>query len=107
MIEITIGDDIRFSVTLTKDNVPVPIDSGATIRAVLKHDNASISPLVTLSNAATGADWSNGVVIVEFTSAESATIKEVSHPLLEIEVDDSGLSTWHCGNVEIVPGIIS
>lgn len=93
----TTGDDLEIPVTIKKDGNPVSIDTGATIKAafVSKDGRELISPVVTCSSTATGADWPNGIVIVSMGSSDSSKIKVPKNGLaqLEVEIDDNVNST--------------
>ena len=101
MSVIVTGDDVALPVTLKKDGATFTIDVGATVQAsiVLADRSATLIAAVTCSNAATGADWANSLVIVEFSSAETGAVTDYVPALVEIQVDDSGKLTWFVGVV--------
>lgn len=108
MSVIVTGDDVALSVTLKKDGVVFNIDTGATVKAALisKDRNTILIPEVTCLSNATGADWPNSLVIVPFTSTETAAITVFESALLEIQVDDGGKLTWFV-SLEIIKGNIA
>lgn len=93
---IVTGDDVSLSVTLKKDNSTFTINPAATVEASLvsqDHNTVVLAP-VTVSNSATGADWANSLVVIEFTSTETNSITTYGELILEIQVDDSGKTTF-------------
>jgi len=107
MSVIVTGDDVALPTTLKKDGVTFNIDAGATVKAsLISVDRAAvyIAP-VTLNNAATGADWSNSLLIIEFPSASTELITDYQPALIEIQVDDGGKLTWFV-SVDIEKGTI-
>lgn len=108
IIEIVTGDDVALSVTLKKDNSTFDIDSSATIHAAIVSETRSqlLLDAVVQSNSASGADWDNSLVIIEFSSTETSNITTAGRALLEIQVDDNGKQTWFV-SVRIVKGNIA
>lgn len=105
---ITTGDDVALPVQLKKNNASFVINAGATIKAAVINSDGTrvLSEVVTLNNLATGADLANSLVVAEFTSAQTAAIKEYGSAILEIQVDDSGKLTWTTA-ITVVKGNIS
>ena len=93
---IVTGDDADLPVTLSKDGVTFTIDPGATVQAAVVSTDRETTLLaaVTCDNGATGADWANSLVVVEFPSADTGALTEETPALLEIQVDDNGKKTW-------------
>ena len=108
MTQIVTGDDVALPVTLKKDGAVFAIDAGATVQAALVSLDRStvLAGPVTCSNVATGADWANSLVMVEFNSATSGAITAYGKALLEIQVNDSGKLTWFV-TVDIEKGTIA
>lgn len=110
--QIVTGDNVALSVTLKKNNATFVIDSGATVKASLVSFNHSTSYTleITQSAAATGADWANSLVIVEFAPGDTSAITYQGKAYLEIQVDDtvqtSGKLTFFA-EVVIVTGTIT
>lgn len=96
MSVIVTGDDVALPVTLKKDGVTFSINAGATVQASLVSiDRSSVlAGPVVCSNVAVGADWDNSLVIVAFSSEETASIIDYGSASLEIQVDDGGKLTW-------------
>ena len=106
MLKIVTGDDVSIKVQLQKDEVTFVIDSGATVRAgVVKDGVIIIGPAPCLSDAA-GADWNTSLVVVSFSSAETAAATDYGKSHLEIEVDDGGKLTWFVF-VNVIQGFIT
>lgn len=102
---IVTGDDVAMSVTLYKNSATFEIDAGATVSArfVLAEHTGVLTDAIAQVSTATGADWANSLVMVEFSSAVTGAIKQQGEALVEIQVDDSGKRTWFVA-VEIVRG---
>lgn len=104
---IVTGDDVALSVTLKKGGATFLINGTATVQASLvslDHQTTYAGP-VAQSNAASGADWANSLVVVELASANTSSITYQGKALLEIQVDDSGKTTFFA-SVIIVLGTI-
>lgn len=104
MLTIYTGDDVSLAVTLKRNGSAFVIDPGATVRAALIQD-ATITGPVVCQPTATGADWSQSVVVVEIPSATSANAP-VGSNALEIEVDDDGKTTFVVERVYVKAGAI-
>ena len=109
MSEMTLvtGDDVSISVTLKRNGATFTIDPAATVKAsIIKSDHVTILlAAIEQSEAATGADWANSLVIVSFTSTETLSIDHTGEAILEIQVDDSGKTTFFAV-INIVSGTI-
>lgn len=106
---LTTGDDTIIPAQLTRDLINEAIDSGATVQAsVVSKDkrNILIAP-VSVSNAQVGSVWATGLVVVAFTSAQTAAIptSKLGSAYLEIQVDDGGITTWFT-SIKLVQGTI-
>ena len=104
---IVTGDDVSLSVTLKKGGATFSIDVGATVQASLvslDHQTVYAGPIAQ-SNVTPGADWANSLVVVELASATTSPITYQGKALLEIQVDDSGKTTFFA-SVIIVLGTI-
>ena len=108
--EIVTGDGIDLAVTLKKNSATFAIASNspaATVTAAIisgDHSTQYIAGTVQ-SSGATGADWDNSLVIVAFTAAQTAKITYTGNALLEVQVDDSGKTTFF-GTIKIIKGTI-
>ena len=90
------GDDISLSATLRVDNATFAIDTGATVEASIvdpTHKTVLAGP-VAQNSATPGADWANSLVIVTFSSTDTASITHQGKAILEIQVNDNGKRTW-------------
>lgn len=92
MSELTTGDDARIPATVVKNKINVPIDLASTVKASITtvDKQAILIPAVTQSDAAVGADWANGLVVVEFSSVLTDAIPDanIGQNSLEVQVDD-------------------
>lgn len=92
---VVIGDTIKLRVPLTLDGVAFEIPSGATVRAAFRRKDLLVGGPWNCSSGATGADWPNGILIVEISIAQSALLSKATRVQLEVEVDDGGeKQTW-------------
>lgn len=94
--ELTIGDDISLSVQLRKDSATFNINTTSIVEAqiVANDRNSVLSAKTTMTSTATGADWANSLVVVEFASSATSNITTFGPAILELQVDDSGKTTW-------------
>lgn len=105
---IVTGDNVSLQVTLKRDNQTFTIAPGATVEASivdLEHKEVYVAA-VAQSNTAPGADWANSLVIVEFAPADTADVTYQGEATLEIQVDDSGKTTFFAG-VVLISGTIA
>lgn len=102
------GDDISVPITLTKNGVPFTISNSATVktRLVTTSRAASLSEDVVQSHLTAGANWGASLVVVVLGSAATAQIAQQGLANLEIQVDDSGKTTWFVP-VTLVKGSIA
>lgn len=105
MISIYTGDDVALTISLLRNGASFAIDPGATVRAALVQGDTITGP-VTLSSGASGADWTQSIVTVEIPAATTATAP-LGVNKLEIEVDDSGKTTWVVDHVTVLEGRIT
>lgn len=93
--QLVIGDDLSIPVQLKKGGVVFNIPGTATVEAAIVDTDRSalLSAVVTCVEAAPGADWTNSLIIVDFSEVQSAAIPR-GDAYLEIQVDDSGKNTW-------------
>ena len=104
------ADDWDISVTLKTDGVATNV-SGATdiSAAVVTNDDDNPTQVVAttaLASGATGADWTNGVVVAEFSSANTDITPGIY--LVEIQVtENSKKKTWPRVPITVKKGTIS
>jgi len=109
---IVTGDDVQIAVQLKKGGVTVDL-TGASIEANIRREGVLAAGPVSLDSGATGADWSTSLVVVEFTSAETAAISLSGlsdHAAIEIQVDApsvGGKKTWLVYGVVLKLGLIA
>ena len=63
-VKITTGDDVALRVTLKKSDATFSIDTGATVKAVLRSGHEQLHNEVTCDSGTAGADWANSLVVV-------------------------------------------
>jgi len=91
---ITSGDDVLISATLYKDGLTFTIAPTADVKAaVISRDNKVLIGPVAQSDATTGADWANSLVMVEFKEEDTVTTF-TGKAEMEIQVDDGGKQTF-------------
>jgi len=107
---IVTGDDTDIPVTLTKGSAKdtFTIDPGAAVKAAIVSldRNTVIIAAVVCPFDATGADWANSLIIVPFTSEETAAATATGEHYLEIQVDDGGKLTWF-DKINIIKGSVT
>ena len=105
---IVTGDDISITVTLKKNDLTfnIPLISTVTARIVSTNHKEVYSGSVVQSNSASGADWPNSLVIVDFVPADTSTLTYQGKALVEIQVDDNGKRTWFV-TVKLITGQIT
>lgn len=104
---IVAGYDATITATLV-DEVGAAVDlTGATVKAAVisaDHTEVWIEP-VTCSQAAAGASWATGVLVIEFTAAQTKPAP-TGKALIEIQVTKAGKKTPWFAAVSVVPGLI-
>jgi hypothetical protein len=106
--DIVTGDSISLAVTLYKGSSTFVISGTAVVKAMLVSTNhrESYSVAVTQSNATSGADFQQSLVVVVLPGLVTQDISYQGPALLEIQVSESGVDkTWFVG-VNIVTGRI-
>ena len=103
---ITPGDDIALVQDLYENGVLVNV-SGATIYAALQDSRGKQLVASTLqSSSASGAAWSTGRVVCEFSASATGSLQR-GDAWLEIEVTRSGKkTTWPLFELEVQQGSI-
>ena len=92
--ELFTRDDWDISVTLKTDGTAEDVSGASEIKAAIIGPSGVAAGPYTLSAGAAGADWLNGVVIVEVPSADTANIPSGGYEL-EIQVTTAGKKkTW-------------
>ncbi len=109
--EFFTGDDWSMVVTLNADGAPLDVSGATTIKAVIVSSNCqsavAIVPEEACNPAATGADWANGVVVIDFPKANTA-ITDYGTRYLEVQVTDGGRdTTWPRGRLTIKKGVLA
>lgn len=102
------GDDFTANVTLYVDGATFDA-SGATITAavVSRHHATKFTSDVAQSEVATGADWANSLIVVEFGPTETAKVTEYGSALVEIQVNDGTTKRSWFQSVVVVKGQVA
>lgn len=93
------GDDLNIPLTLgttdSNGNFTALDVTGATIQASLISRTGDILIAKTAVNEITpNSDWANGIIVVTFSTIQTASLTPKLNAFIEVEVDDSGLSTF-------------
>jgi hypothetical protein len=111
MVDIIIGDSRPYAVNLTIAGEAFEIPDASTVKAALctLDRSRALSEIVTLSSSATGADWAESKVVVQFPREAFAAATSANYQgkaLLEVQVTlANGDWTWHI-QVNLVRGVI-
>lgn len=107
MFAITLNYDNEITVTLKKNGVTFNIPVTATVRAAVidKTHKGLLSAIITASDTAPGADWSNSKIVFNFSAADISDLAQGDYKL-EIQVDDNGKTPWFL-NGSVVNGLIT
>lgn len=110
-LEVFTGDDWNIVVTLKRDGSPLDVSTATDIKAAVVDSDGSnpqtLVSAVTLSDSATGADWANGVVVVQVPELTTSPLSPAS-AYLEIQVTlDGDKTTWPRNNIVIKKGTIA
>jgi len=111
MLEVFTGDDWDISITLKKDGVAFDVSAATEILgSVVDSDGTTVSTIigtVTADSGATGADWANGIVVLEFANANTASL-DPQKGWVEIQVTiASKKTTWPRPSLDIKEGTIA
>jgi len=110
MLEVFTGDDWDISITLNKDSVAYDVSTATEILgSIVSSDNNDPQTLigtVAADIAATGADWANGIVVLEFPATYTADVGP-QEGYVEIQATiDGKKTTWPRSKVIIKKGTI-
>ena len=111
---IVTGDDILIIAPLEINGAPFEIDmspgNDVQISAMLvstDHKKSYMAAATTQSSSSEGADWANGIVVIEFDKEDTVDITFQGVALIEIQVSiNSKAKTWF-GSVNIITGRIA
>jgi hypothetical protein len=110
MAEYFTGDDWTIPVTLKKNGSVFDVSGGTVTAAVVKLNGDTPTVLIddtVQSEVATGADWTNGIVIVEFAKANT-DISTTGDHWLEVQVEKAGKTeTWPRARIKINQGYVT
>jgi hypothetical protein len=102
------GDDLVIPQTLRKNGNTFSISDTAVVKsAIVSKDHCKIyADAVTMNKDATGADWANSLIILEFPSATTVNVDYQGPAIVETQVDDGGLKLTWFSPVHLVKGNI-
>lgn len=105
---LTRSDDVNIPVTLKTDGVVDDVSAASDITAALtSRDGNTQYGVQAQSSSTTGADWTNGVVVVLFAAAQTGTIP-AGGIRLEIQVTLASVkSTYYFDGIESRIGTIA
>lgn len=107
IIELVTGDDNVIDIQLKRNGKAFAVTSGAVVRAMVIHQQlkTAVGPVTCFPGTA-GADWGNGIIVIEFDAASSLAM-ELGQSILEIEVADGGkVTTFFYRHVHVSEGMI-
>ncbi len=108
--KIVTGSDTSIRATWMVNGAVVPIASDSTVEARLVSSDHLVphTSVLTMSNAAIGADWANGIIAVEIPGTETVDIEDQGYACVQLKVtpNNNGQSKPGFFVVEIVRGNI-
>jgi hypothetical protein len=112
MAEYFTGDDWTINVTLKKNGVVFDASSATSVKAavvsLVGNEPTEQIPETTQNEAASGADWTNGLIVVEFAAAATDNVKKYGSLQLEVQVEKDGKKeTWPRKNITVNKGFIA
>ena len=112
--KLIIGDDFKKKATLTDSDTGLAWDvSAGTLKATVLSKDYKVQYFdeVTLSAAETGADWVNGIVIINLPAATTANIDNYvsgkTYGVVSLQVEISGIKTTVHDSIIIIQGHIA
>lgn len=121
-VQLITGDDVAIPVTLTHDAVAIALNTGWTIRAILRKGTTKIAPSTywTCTSTDTGidpagtsvaADYPNGIVLVKMAAADTSALGTTVGLQVEIQVDTGTYKTTFLSDVtdqiNLIKGLIA
>lgn len=111
-IELFTGDDWEVGIDISREGSGPFNASGGVVKASLVKlgpgDPTTLIDAITQNEGATGADWSNGLILVEFPRANTSNVAHRGTAFIELQVEKNGKrSTWPRVQVEIKKGSIA
>ena len=107
--KVVTGADTSILATWKVNGAVVPIASDSVVEArLVSSDKTTVhTPVLTLSNAAAGADWANGIIAVEIPGAGTVDVDDQGFASVQLKVTpNGGQSKSGFFVVEIVKGNI-
>lgn len=108
--KIVTGSDRKIAATWKVADTVTPITDTAIVKFVLvsKDKKTTYTGVITASKDDPGADWPNGIVMLIFPAAETATILDYQGLAeVELQVDDNGAKLSGFFQVNIIRGNIN
>ncbi len=106
---VVTGCDTSIVVTWKVNGVPIPIAADSVVKArLVSSDYLTVyTPVLTLSNAAIGADWGNGVIAVEIPGTETVDLEGLGYAAIQLKVTPNGGLSKPCFfTVRVIKGNI-
>jgi len=110
-LEVFTGDDWNISITLKKDGAAYNVSTASEILASVVSDDqnapSTIVGAVACSSGTTGADWTNGLVVIEVPNATTSPLT-AREAWVEIQITlGSKKTTWPRQKILIKKGTIT
>ncbi len=121
-VELITGDDIAIPVTLKNDGTAIALNTGWTIRAILRQGTTKIAPSTywTCASSDTGidpagtavaADYPNGIILVKIAAADTSALSTKRELQLEVQVDTGTYKTTFLSDITdqitLIKGLIA
>lgn len=111
MLEVFTGDDWDIIITLKRDGAVYNVSTASAISAALVSDDgpapSTVVAAVSCSSGTSGADWANGVVVIEIPNATTAALT-AQRAYVEIQVTIGGKKkTWPRQVIDIKKGVVA
>lgn len=112
LIRFVTGSHFEAILQVTRNGTAVAIDTGATVKAVIRDDGEALTSEVTCSYQTTDADWPNGIVVAVFPSAVTRAIpfsetRWQRRCQVELQVVDMVETRWLQDGYLAIKGLIS
>jgi len=87
-VVMTRGNDFEHPMTLEDDGLPININSSSTLlAALLDVDDVVLITSTAISESTVGSDWSNGKIVVKFTSAQTTINGTPLEARIEVRIE--------------------
>ncbi len=90
--KVVTGTDTTIQATWKVNNAVVPIAADSAVEArLVSSDHLTVhTPVLTLSDAAPGADWPAGIVAVEIPGADTVDVEDQGFGCVQLKVTPNG-----------------